>query len=237
MSMMQRRRALMGAGVAPVYEHGTWEDLFYHIAKGDYATEYAVGEVLPLDLGTQGVVNAKIVGFDKDDLSTTGTAPVSFVSQYLLATARRFNPALSPSEPPYDTGTGGIGGWGSSEVRTWLKTAVLPLFPSAIRTRIVEVKKTTKGFTTSGTVQNGQQSVDDIWMPSMKEMANSQDSGIYYGADVVEKIQTLPNGTRKEWYQRSCVSTTNAYTTNTNGYQNGKAVTNSYNILIGFCVG
>ena len=86
-------------------------------------------------------------------------------------------------------------------------------------------------------MQDGQQSVDDIWMPSMKETMNSQDSGIYYGANVVRGVQRLPNGTKKEWYQRSCVSTANAYAINTNGYANGRVVTNSYNILIGFCVG
>ena len=57
-----------GNDVSP-YEHGTWDDLFWHIDHGTYATAYTVGEVLPLDLGAQGDVGAQIAAFNADMLS------------------------------------------------------------------------------------------------------------------------------------------------------------------------
>ena len=100
---MNRRRALMSAassGPAPV--HGTWEDLFARIDDGTYATAYSVGEILPLDLGTEGNVGAQIAAFNTDDKADdSGKAKVTFITQYALQTTRRFNPQLSPSAAPY----------------------------------------------------------------------------------------------------------------------------------------
>ena len=239
-SLARRRRALMAqvGGSTPTV-HGTWEDLFRTIDAGTYASEYSVGEILPLDLGAQGVVNAKIVAFNTDNKSSSGKAPVTLVSQYLLATAKRFNPAINPASAPYDTGTGAIGGWGSSELRSYCIDTLLPLIPSDVRSRIVEVTKITKGYKTDGTANAWMSTTDKIWVPSMRETQNSQDGGSgtpYYGGNITGK-QRYPNGTYVEWGTRTCTSETNRLAFNANGYSNGRAVTNAYQILIGFCIG
>ena len=183
---MNRRRALMSAassGPAPV--HGTWEDLFARIADGTYATAYSVGEILPLDLGTEGVVNAQIVAFNADDKSdNSGKAKVSFVAQYGCATNKTWNPARTPSSAPYNEGTGSVGGWSKCTLRTYLIDTIKPLIPSEIRSRIVSVKKISRYFNTSDSVVRNGSSNEDVWAPSAYELgissSSTENSGVVY---------------------------------------------------------
>lgn len=183
---MNRRRALMSAvssGPAPV--HGTWEDLFARIADGTYATAYSVGEILPLDLGTEGVVNAQIVAFNTDNKSdNSGNAKISFVAQYGCATNKTWNPARTPSSAPYNEGTGSVGGWSKCTLRAYLIDTIKPLIPSEIRSRIVSVKKISRYYNTSDSVVRNGTSNEDIWSPSAYELGfsatNTESSGVKY---------------------------------------------------------
>lgn len=186
MSLFSRRRALMSAassGLAPV--HGTWEDLFARIADGTYATAYSVGEILPLNLGTEGVVNAQIVAFNADNKADdSGKAKISFVSQYGCKTNKTWNPSRTPSSTPYNEGTGSIGGWSKCTLRTYLIDTIKPLIPSAIRSRIVSVKKISRYYNTSDSVVRNGSSNEDVWAPSAYELgfssSSAENSGVTY---------------------------------------------------------
>lgn len=241
--MMDRRRALMGAQGGGL-QHGTWEDLFYHIDKGDYATEYAVGEILPLDLGTEGVVNAEIAAFDADTITdSTAKAPVTFVTQYLLNTKRRFNPSLSGTT----VGTGDVGGWEKCELRSVMNNTILPKFPQEIRNRMLSVKKYTYGWNDSAVKTNNMQSDDVIWAPSSRECCLS---GYGSGAETLGPTYTVFNSNAKRikskiggsamvWQKRSSQNEMKSRDcVGTSGASYGASGTgNTQGVLVGFCIG
>ena len=89
----------------------SWEGVLARIDNGTYATEYAIGDTIPLDLGNEGVVNMQIAAFDADDLADgSGKAKITWISKELLATSHRMNPALVGLTTSYafaaDTATG-----------------------------------------------------------------------------------------------------------------------------------
>lgn len=87
----------------------TWAEILAAVADGTYSTKYSVGDTKLLDLGTEGVVAMQIVGFDKDPLADgSGYAPISWISEQLLGTSHRMNPALVTN---YKWASGN--GWGS----------------------------------------------------------------------------------------------------------------------------
>ena len=245
---MNRRRALMSAassGPAPV--HGTWEDLFARIADGTYATAYSVGEILPLDLGTEGNVGAQIAAFNTDDKADdSGKAKVTFITKHVLNTAKRWNPVLSPSSAPYTEGTGTIGGWALSEIRAYIRNTVKPLIPSDIRNRIVEVTKKYYTYNTSGTAST-QTIVDDVWLPSAGEVFGNYESGIRYsdlfgttaaGSADAKRVKTKSNSsTAVDWWLRTGSSTSKSRLSVTNGSSTGyNSHYTGYFHAVGFCI-
>lgn len=73
----------------------TWEEIFAAIANGTYATKYSIGDTKLLNLGTEGTVAMQIIAFDTDDLADgSGKAHITWLSEQLLKTSRRMNPAL-----------------------------------------------------------------------------------------------------------------------------------------------
>ena len=81
-------------GKAPVIADTSWENIFASIDDGSYATKYAVGQIMPLDLGTE-TVYMQIAAIDTDILADgSGTAPITWISREILATSHRMNPNL-----------------------------------------------------------------------------------------------------------------------------------------------
>ena len=92
----------------------TWDAVFASIANGTYRSKYAIGDLVPLDLGTVGSYNMQIVAFDADELADgTGYAPISWVAAELLATTRRMNAQNNAVE--YNT----VSAWLESPANTW----------------------------------------------------------------------------------------------------------------------
>ena len=227
------------------FKHGTWEDLFAHIALGDYATEYAVGETLPFKIGNYDY-EAQIAGFDKDTISdSTDKAPVTFVCKHLYITSKRLNPGLDGTTE----GTGTIGGWEKMELRTYLSETIFPLVPDIVKNRIVSVKKYTKGYNTSGSAVNNALSNDKLWIPSYLEVSNTGGVEIIgtqtyplfnFGANdqPASRRKTKPNSTvNLKWWTRSAYSTKNCYAVAINGFSaSTNQVSSSQGIAIGFCI-
>lgn len=149
-----------------------WDEVFASIAAGTYATDYAIGDTIPLDLGTEGVVNMQIVAFDTDDLADgSGKAAITWVSKELLqSTYVKMNPALVITDDGLGVeGTGSIGGWEKSAMRTYLKETIKPLIPSHVRNSIKEVTKSQNAHNQSG-VQYTQTTTDDVWLLGKSEI-------------------------------------------------------------------
>lgn len=73
----------------------SWADIIASINDGTYRTKYKVGNYKPLDLGSEGIINMQISGFNKETLADgSGTAPISWIGKELLNTNHRMNPAL-----------------------------------------------------------------------------------------------------------------------------------------------
>ena len=243
--MLNRRRALMAAqgGSEPVYEHGTWEDLFQKIDNGTYVSAYSVGETLPLIIsGTD--YQAQIVAFDTDTLSGTGVtdkAAVTFVSVKLLNDYKRMNPAYEAGV----IGTGALGGWKNSELRTWMNGTLKGLISSTIRARIKAVKKYTRSYNSSGSSVNNELTEDELWVPSYKELYNnfSQESSnvtyVSFFSTNDSKKKLRYTSARIYWNRTVSGSSTSKFsaTATTGAASTSTADSTSTGVCVGFCVG
>lgn len=215
----------------------SWVAVFKAIDAGTYKDVYKVGDLVPLDLGTEGVVNMQIAAFDADDLADgSGKAPISWISKELLATSHRMNPSrVTNSDGIYQEGTGGIGGWGMSEMRTYMQETIKPLIPEEVRSRLLTVTKTQPSYTTTGGSET-QTTEDDVWLPSYTEVFSS--SGLYYSlfhasANRIKKKSWASSAS--SWWLRSAYNITSFNYVDTSGGSNFYGASDSYRVALGFC--
>lgn len=250
-AFQRRRRALMmQAAAAPAPVHGTWEDLFAKIADGTYATAYSVGEILPLDLGTEGAVGAAIVAFNADDKADgSGKAKVTFVSKYLLSTNHRWNPARAGSSGAWTVGTGSVGCWKESELRAYVINTIAPLIPSGVSSRIVAVTKYSRGFATDDTAVTADETSDSVWVPSYREIGYGtstymESRGVTYpsafptgNGGSSKRVKSKVGGSNANFWTRSGGgSSKNGIAVYSTGTNLDQAASNSYAFPIGFCI-
>ena len=191
---------------APVVDKYTWDAVFASIDKGTYATDYAIGDTVPLDLGSEGVINMRIIAFDTDNLADgSGKAPITWMATAPLTTTHRWNPAVVQNDDgSYKEGTGTIGGWGKSELRTYLNDTVKALIPANVRNAIKEVTKNSRSFDTS---KNAVETIsnDYLWPFSNYELNHivpsydyKEKTGVTYPS-VTQDMLVMPKG-YNVWY-------------------------------------
>lgn len=226
-----------GGGEPPVLL--SWEHVLWSIEQGSYATDYAIGDLIPLDLGTEGNINMQVAAFDADDLASgSGKAHISFISKELLATSHRMNPSRTPSSAPYDEGTGSVGGWEKSEMRTYLKNTVKPLIPSEVRSAIVEVTKTHSAYDTAGSGFT-QTTQDDVWLPDHKEIYGSSAKYATLFPDDSSRIKyKASESSASKWWKRSGYGIGDFECVESDGRSLNKHdyAYNSKGIALGFCL-
>jgi hypothetical protein len=182
-------------------EEDEWSKVRKAVSNGTYKDVYKVGDTIPLDLGSEGVVNMQIAAFDADNLADgSGKAPITWISKELLKTKLRMNPILSNTTGDdgstiYTEGTGAIGGWEKSELRTYLKNTIKPLIPGSALIAIKEVTKTQAAYDTNG-AKITQTANDDVWIASIDE--------VYGGSSLYVELFKNDNTNR----QKSIVGTT-----------------------------
>lgn len=220
----------------------TWGAVFAAIDAGTYATDYAIGDTVPLDLGSEGVVNMQIAAFDKDDKADgSGKAPISWISKELLASSHRMNPNVASTTDDsgatvYTEGTGGIGGWEKCEMRTYLNDTIKPLIPENVRNKIVSVTKTQNAYDTAG-ASFTQTTQDDVWIPSSDEC--NGDSSLYlplFANKNTTRVKCIVGlSSAVKWWLRSAgshVAFHYVYSTGSIGFAVPK---NMEGIALGFC--
>lgn len=157
----------------------SWAAVKKHIEAGTYANAYKIGDLIPLDMGTEGQINMQIAGIEVDDLADgSGKAPISWISKELLAKGKTWNPAIVKNDDgTYQEGTGAIGGWELSELRAYYNDTLLPLIPSEVVALIKPVTKTHYAFDTAAKSIT-QTTTETVWPPSRPEVYGS--TSLYY---------------------------------------------------------
>lgn len=188
----------------------TWDTIIANIDNGTYKTKYKIGNYKPLDFGTEGTINMQIVAMDTDENTSGATVPLTFIGMELLNTYHRMN----PSKTAGTEGTGTLGGWEKSEMRSYLSDTILPLIPSNVAERINAVKKISNAYDVDETAFQ-QTTYDKLWIPGHREIFNSTSydktgpvySAIYKNADSRKKAKV--EGSANYWWLRSAYNATN----------------------------
>ncbi len=223
-----------------------WETIRKNVANGIHTTKYKVGNYKSIDLGNEGVINMQIVALGKDTLADgSGTAPITWIGKELLKTTyERMNPKRSGTEGAYTEGTGAIGGWGKSEMRTYLKNTIKPMIPDVTRKQIKTVSKTGYAFDTAGNSFQ-QQTSDDVWIPSYREIFKSSDAettGPMYSAVYKDSASCIKhvsgNTSASYWWLRSAGNdSANFKCVNREGYSSNSSSSTSRGVALGFATG
>ena len=220
----------------------SWEQIFANIQNGTYKTKYQVGDMKKLNLGTEGMVSMKIVAMDTDDLADgNGKAPITWISEQLLKTDHRMNPAYTAGQE----GTGTLGGWEKSEMRSYLKNTIKPLIPATVRSGIKEVTKYTRIYTaTPEAAVNDVATTEDVWIPSRHEVFDGTTQ--YYETKGPRYSEIFSsNDSRKKskvgatsasyWWLRSANANSNFGGVGSDGSSNNYNANHSYGVALGFC--
>lgn len=218
-----------------------WAAVASSIAAGTYKTDYAIGDMIPLDLGSEGIINMQIVAFDADELADgSGTAAITWVAKELLATMHKMNPAaVANGDGTYLEGTGSVGGWEKSELRQYLLNTISPQVPQAVAVVKKQDSANTVGEITS------QETTDAVWIPGKAECF---DGGIYTDlfVDSASRKKTMCESTTYySWFLRDAYpyaaskgplgfyAVSKSTGNSTNMYSNSSTA----GVCIGFCTG
>lgn len=206
----------------------TWAQI---IANSNYATDYAVGDTKLLELSSGEKLYMQLVALDTDvKADDTGNARMTWISKGLMATTQKMNSSNTTS-----------GGWESCALRTYLSGTVKPLLPETVRNAIVPVKKYSSTYS-SAIVVDGQNTTDELWIPSNQEVAGGttyETSGTHYStifSSDAKRTKYLPSGAAYVWWLRSAFgSTTFRFVSNGGGVSSSSA-SSAYGVALGFCI-
>jgi hypothetical protein len=211
-------------------EEEKWTALKTAISNGTLKTDYAIGDTLPLNLGTEGKVEMQIAAFDE------AGSHVSFVSKGLLTTLHRMNPATNGTQ-----GTGANGGWEYSEMRTYLEETILPLVPSYVSSAIVPVTKYSDYIAPgSSSVTHDQTTTDKLWIPSAREVFGGsyyEQTGPVYTSlftDNSSRIKYNQSGSAYYWWLRSAYSANYFNAVYTGGGMGNNNANSTMGVALGF---
>lgn len=192
----------------------TWEEIIAHVQAGDYATRYSIGDTMSLDLGSEGYINMQIAAFDAEPLANgNGNAHISFISEQLLKTSHRMNPALEtnyvyPSGKSFvrnstNTSNTGYNQWRSQNAYTANNTAKITFTVTAVATGTLRIRYS-PGSTTAcvTTLKIDGTNVTDHNDPSVKDYDLAITAGTTY---VIEYETTrLDNAYSTDTYIKLC---------------------------------
>lgn len=216
----------------------TWDTIIANIDNGTYKTKYKIGNYKPLDFGTEGTINMQIVAMDTDENTSGATVPLTFIGMELLNTSHRMN----PSKTAGTEGTGTLGGWEKSEMRSYLSDTILPLIPSNVAERINAVKKISNAYDVNETAFQ-QTTYDKLWIPGHREIFNSTSydqtgpvySAIYKNADSRKKAKV--GGSASVWWLRSASGAASFGGVYGSGYGSSGNASYAYGVCPGFSLG
>ena len=221
-----------------------WSDISRIAAEGDAQKYFNVGDEKTVELSTGEMITLVILGFNHDDLTSGGKAPITIGMKNLLATRYHMN-SLNTN----------AGGWDESEMRTTIMQTLLEQLPSDLQAVIKSVdKKAMFGAVSSGGVSMAiNTSSDKLFLFSKVEIDGTTSSGyvregeqyeywktVKDGKTSADRIKYLSNGGGSEnaWWLRSPSLSGSYYflcVLSSGGTANSNAV-NTDGVCFGFCV-
>lgn len=208
------------------YDKYSWGGVFASIEKGTYATDYAIGDTVPLDLGVYGVHNMEIVAFDTDEKPDGTKAAITWLSKQIIA-MHNMN----------DTNTN-AGGWEASGMRSWLQNDVYNYLPADAKNAIATVKKTYYLYNKSTLTCD-----DTLWIPSSTEINGKnnycENSDVTYKPHFTttkEKVKYY-NGTAANWWLRTAHNQSDQYfrAVHSSGGMDAGTASSNFGVVLGFC--
>ena len=179
--------------------------------------------------------------YDHKSTSQSRYATITFSSTGTFTTAANVENADTRDTSSGVSGTGTIGGWENTEMRSYLKDTIKPLIPSEVRSAIKEVTKYTRIYNTSVAVVNNVTSTDDVWIPSGREIfggTSYETSGPMYTTvfpDATSRIKKRA-GSASSWWLRSASNTSNFYYVINFGLNVTNNANTAYGVALGFCL-
>ena len=226
----------------------SWEQIIASVNDKSYKSKYRIGDVKEIDLGSEGVVEMQIAAFDADELADgSGKAAITWISKQLLKSDHRMNPDYSTTSENM-LGIGNVDGCADSEMRAWLKSDVKPLIPSTVRNSIKLVKKYSTSFDISNNWIQNDESVDDVWIPSYREMGGTysdyeSNGPVYTGlftSDSDRVKQKTGESSVSCWWLRSVGGYDNYYFSSVleSGYVDDYSLgaSGEFPVALGFCL-
>ena len=217
-----------------------------HVLAGTAASRYDMGQYKEMDLGTEGVIRMQIVGKNMRELAnSTDKAQLEWLAMGTMTSDVRFNPPLSGSSGNYVEGTGTIGGYDKSELKTYIDTNIWALVPSDWKDMIKETKIISRSYDTTGAVQRNEETTAKLRIPSYYELyatglTYGESSGPVYayatGIFAEHRIRRWTNGTSLDTYwTRTAYSTSVAHIISNNGSSSSNyGVDRSRDIILSF---
>ncbi|MCM1508981.1 MAG: DUF6273 domain-containing protein [Ruminococcus flavefaciens] len=196
-------RALFYNSDMPDTIKDSWEEIISSTKDGSYLTKYKIGDTKQIDLDKEGSVNMKIVAFDSDVLNDGSKAHITWIAETPLKTFSRMNPTFEKNQ----TGTGSIGGWKSSEMRTYVNNNIKALIPANVRSELKSVSKVSQCYNKDGTGYIDT-TIDKIWIPSYREIScdgAKENTGAMYNKAFSDNKSRIRNSI--PWWTRSAENT------------------------------
>lgn len=215
-----------------------WATIASYVNAGTAASRYSIGQYKEIDLGTEGVIRMQIVDKNVRELAnSTDTAQLEWVAMEALKTTHRMNPALDSNTE----GTGTIGGYDKSEMKTYLDTDIWALVPSEVQGIIKETKIVTRIYNTSGSAVQNEVTTAKLRIPSYREMVgdtNRESQGPSYGFAFPggnERVRKTAGTTSAViWWLRSANNTNSFHYVYSNGNYNFNSAQIALSVVLGF---
>lgn len=208
---------------------------------------YNPGNYKKLDLGAQGNITMQIVAINMDTQRDGSFAPLTWMSMELLKTSHRFNVTVESTtdgsgNTVYTLGTGAVGGFAHSELRTYLKETIKPLIPAVVRNEIKEVLKYSKAYDPDQSKVVVMEHYEDVWIPTNREIgSNWLDEQIGPNYKVVynnnnRQKKIIGESRYANWWLRTAASNNSYYLVADSGGIPSTDVWRQYGICLGFCI-
>lgn len=157
-----------------------WGDISRIAAAGDAQKYFNVGDEKTVELSTGEVITLVILGFNHDDLTSGGKAPITIGMKNLLATRYRMNSSET-----------NVGGWDGSEMRTTTMQTLLGQLPSDLQAVIKSVDKKATSGSASTTITT---SSDKLFLFSEVEIDGTTLLGYASEGEQYEYWKTVKDG-------------------------------------------
>ena len=165
----------------------------YELADSTYTINLANGESVTV------IIEFTSNTDDQIDLEIVETG--AGWGDYSASSAFAKNESTTIKKMTYQEGTGIIGGWEKSELRSYLKETINPLIPESVRNNIIAVKKENLNVDIFNTLSSTPTIISDtLWLPALSEL-NNKYNNLFLDATKRQKSK-IGNTVFERWWLR-----------------------------------